>query len=77
MAPKLWRQSYGAKGMHAFIDYQRSVICDHQMSSACGFLGMILIDCQEMDFIELFKRSFLGSERSGLAHFPLIIDIIQ
>ena len=23
MAPKLWRQSYGAKGMHAFIDYHR------------------------------------------------------
>ena len=36
MAPKLWRQSYGAKGMHAFIDYQRSVICYHQMSSACA-----------------------------------------
>ena len=31
MAPKLWRQSYGAKGMHAFIDYQRSVICYHQI----------------------------------------------
>ena len=36
MAPKLWRQSYGAKGMHAFIDYHRSGICYHQMSSACG-----------------------------------------
>ena len=35
MAPKLWRQSYGAKGMHAFIDYHRSGICYHQMSSAC------------------------------------------
>ena len=23
-----------------------------------SFLGMILINCQEMDFIELFKRSF-------------------
>ena len=42
-----------------------------------SFLGMILINCQEMDFIELFKRSFSRSERSGLAHFPLIIDIIQ
>ena len=38
-----------------------------------SFLGMILINCQEMDFIGLFKRS----ERSGLAHFPIIIDIIQ
>ena len=37
MAPKLWRQSYGAKGMHAFIDYHRFGICYHQMSSACGF----------------------------------------
>ena len=42
-----------------------------------SFLGMILINCQEMDFIELFKRSFSRSERSDLAHFPIIIDIIQ
>ena len=39
-----------------------------------SFLGMILINCQEMDFIELFKRSFSSSERSGLAHFPIIIS---
>ena len=44
---------------------------------AYSFLGMILINCQEMDFIELFKRSFSGLERSGLAHFPILIDIIQ
>ena len=43
----------------------------------CSFLGVILINCQEMDLIELFKRSFSRSERSGLAHFPIIIDIIQ
>ena len=42
MAPKLWRQSYGAKGMHAFIDYQRSGICYHQMSSACALLYICL-----------------------------------
>ena len=42
-----------------------------------SFLGMILINCQEMDFIELFKRSFSRSERSGLANFPIIIAIIQ
>ena len=41
-----------------------------------SFLGMILINCQEMDFIELFKRSFSRSERSGVAHFPIIIDIL-
>ena len=29
-------QSYGAKGMHAFIDYHISGIFYHQMSSACG-----------------------------------------
>ena len=48
-----------------------SLFCVH------SFLGMILINCQEMDFIELFKRSFSRSERSGLANFPIIIDIIQ
>ena len=42
-----------------------------------NFLGMILINCQEMDFIELFKRSFSMPERSGLAHFTIIIYIIQ
>ena len=43
-----------------------------------SFLGMILINCQEMDFIELFKGSFSRSEKSALAHFfPIIIDIIQ
>ena len=44
---------------------------------AYSFSGMILINCHEMDFIELFSRSFARSERSGLAHFPIIIDIIQ
>ena len=43
----------------------------------CTFLGRILINCQEMDFIELFKRSSSRLERSDLAHFPIIIDIIQ
>ena len=38
---------------------------------------MILINWQEMDLIELFKRSFARSERSGLAYFPIIINIIQ
>ena len=30
-----------------------------------------------MDLIELFKRLFLSLEMSGLAHFPIIIDIIS
>ena len=37
---------------------------------------MILINCQEMDFIELFKRSFSRSERSGLAHFLIISSAV-
>ena len=37
-----------------------------------SFLGMILINCLGMDFIELFKRSCSRSERSGLAHFPIM-----
>ena len=41
------------------------------------FLGIILINCQEMVLIELFKRSFSRPERSALVHFPTIIDIIQ
>ena len=42
-----------------------------------NFLGMILINFKEMDSIELFKMSVSRSEMSGLAHFPIIIDIIQ
>ena len=38
---------------------------------------MILINFQEMGLIELFERSFSRSEKSGFAHFPIIIDIIQ
>ena len=42
-----------------------------------SLLGMILSNYQEMDFIELFKRSISRSERSDLAHFLIIINIIQ
>ena len=42
-----------------------------------NFLGMISINCQEMDLIALFKMSFPWLERSGLAHCPIIIAIIQ
>ena len=44
---------------------------------AYNFLGIILINYQEMDLVDLFKKSFSRSKRSGLAHFPIIIDIIQ
>ena len=40
----------------------------------CSFLWIILINSKEMDFIELFKRSFSRSERSALAHIPIIIS---
>ena len=39
---------------------------------AYSFLGIILIDCQEVDFIELLERSFSRSEKSGLAHCPML-----
>ena len=35
MAPKLWRESYGAKGMHAFIDYHRSDILPSNVERLC------------------------------------------
>ena len=38
---------------------------------------MILINCKEMVFIELFKRSFSRLERSGLAHFPIIVSPVR
>ena len=41
---------------------------------AYSCFGMILFHYQEMDFIEnQSKKSFSMSERSGLAHFPIII----
>ena len=40
-------------------------------------LPRVWIFLEEMDLIELFKRSFSRSERSGLVHFPTIIDVIQ
>ena len=42
-----------------------------------NFLGMILINCQDMDLIALFKMSFPWLERSDLAHCPISIAIIQ
>ena len=35
MAPKLWRESYGAKGMHAFIDYHRYDILPSNVERLC------------------------------------------
>ena len=33
--------------------------------------------CRQLGVIELFKMSLFRSERSGLVHFPLIIDVMQ
>ena len=44
---------------------------------AYSFLEVILVNCQEMELIELFQRSLSRSEMSGLAHFHIIINIIQ
>ena len=35
MAPKLRRESYGVKGMHAFIDYHRSDILPSNVERLC------------------------------------------
>ena len=40
-------------------------------------LWVILLNCQRMDLIELIERSISMSERSGLAHFPIIRNIIK
>ena len=36
MAPKLWRESYSAKGMHALIDYHRSDILPSNVERLWG-----------------------------------------
>ena len=60
-----------------FCQFSQKQSDNFSLCLAYGFFGMILIKWQEMDFIELFKRSFSRSQRSGVAHFPIIIDIIQ
>ena len=60
-----------------FFQFSQKGSINFSLFLAYSFLGMILINCQEMDFIELFQRSFSRWERSGLAHFPIIIVIIQ
>ena len=34
---------------------------------------MVLMNCEEIDFIESFYRSFSKSERSGLAYFHIFL----
>ena len=35
MAPKLWRESHSAKGMHVLIDYHRSDILPSNVERLC------------------------------------------
>ena len=60
-----------------FCQFSQKLSDNFSLFLVYSFLGMTLIHCQEMDFIALFKRSFSRSEMSGLAHVPIIIDIIQ
>ena len=41
MAPKLWRESYSAKGMHALIDYHRSDILPSNVERLCSHLWYV------------------------------------
>ena len=58
MAPKVWRESYGAKGMHAFIDYHRSDIpvYYHHMSSACTCAETVTIDILSVTSLSKLKH---------------------
>ena len=40
-----------------------------------SFLGMILINCQEMDLIELFARSLLPRPRRGLRGIVFTLSV--
>ena len=51
MAPKLWRESYSAKGMHALIDYHRSDILPSNVERLWLPVSLIL------DPRELFKEN--------------------
>ena len=42
MAQKVWRESYGAKGMHAFIDYHRSDILPSNVERLWTYLSMTI-----------------------------------
>ena len=74
--PKVWKRSNLAV-FATFCQFTQKRSDNFSLFLVYSFFGMILINCEEMVFIELFKMSFSRSERSGLAHFPIIIDIIQ
>ena len=45
-----------------FCQFSQKLFDNFSLFLVYSFFGMILINCQEMDFIELFKRSFSRSE---------------
>ena len=63
---KVWKGPEKVKfgGFATFCQFSQKRSDNLSLFLVNSFLGMILINCQEMDW-------------SGLVHFPLIIDIIQ
>ena len=45
-----------------FTNFHKNSLINFSLFFVHSFLGMILINCQEMDFIELFKRIFARSD---------------
>ena len=60
MAPKLWRESYSAKGMHALIDYHRSDILPSNVERLCEKLNYShrINNIQKIKIIK-FKKIYL------------------
>ena len=56
----------------AFWQVSQNLSDNFSLCCAYSFLGMILINCQEIALIELFKMSFARSERSGLAYCSIV-----
>ena len=50
MAPKLWRESYSAKGMHALIDYHRYDILPSNVERLCVFYRFRAVHEESINF---------------------------
>ena len=65
MAPKLWRESYSAKGMHALIDYHRSDILPSNVERLCPGLSVSAVVSWDTPKFVVPNRTHLS--RSGQA----------
>ena len=65
MAPKLWRESYSAKGMHALIDYHRSDI----LPSNVERLWVNIIECH-------VERPYPSSATHNLSNINTSIQLV-